>query len=268
MNEELEHIVLTPSRQQYETPLFFQHGMFCTAQYWQSFMRYFADLGYETHALNLPGRGKSTLNKGHINRYGIDDYLHCFKQAVEEISPPPVIIAHSLGGYLVLKYLEANELPGVVLIASFPHTGATGLMLRVFCRHPIKMLRALIALNLALPSADIAGELFFSDPPPVDLETYYREQCVPDSMKMGTNMMFRVRLYPEKVTTPALVMAGDRDATYSIKEQQGLAKVLGAEFMVLPNQAHNAMLETGWQQTADNIHNWILKTTSIKNTVK
>ncbi len=261
-NEALEHIILKPSRQKYETPLFFQHGMHCTAGYWQQFMRYFADLGYETHATNLPGRGESSLNKGHINRYGAADYCLCFKQAVENILPRPVIIAHSLGGYLTLKYVESNELPGAVLIASYPHTGAARLIFRMFRRHPLKFLRTMISRNLQIPDAETAGELFFSDPPPVDLDGYYREQCVPDSKKMGMDMLFRVRLYPEKVTTPCLVMIGDRDFTYSVDEQQVLAQALGADFMVLPGQAHNVMLETGWRQTANEIHKWVVTKTT------
>lgn len=258
LNEALEHIVVIPSTRKYETPLFFQHGMHCTAGYWQQFMRYFADLGYETHAINLPGRGKSSLNKGHINKYGAADYYRCLKQAVEAISPRPVLIGHSLGGYLAMKYVESNELPGVVLIASYPHTGAYRLIFRLFRLHPLIFLRVMMSGNIRIPSAVIVGELFFSDPPPVDLGKYYREECVPDSMKMGFDMLFRVRLHPEKVTTPTLVMIGDRDFTYSIKEQRGLAEALEADFVVLPDQAHNVMLEAGWQQTAHEIHKWIL----------
>ena len=234
----------------------------CTAGYWQQFMRYFADLGYETHAINLPGRAKSSLKKGHINKYGAEDCCLCLKQTVEKIFPRPIIIAHSLDGYLTLKYLESNELPGVVLIVSYPHTGASRLIFRMFRRHPLKFLRTMISSNLHIPDAKTVWELFFSDPPPVDPEQYYRKQCVPDSKKMGMDMLFRVHLYPEKVTTPCLVMIGERDLTYSVKEQQGLAEALGADFMVLPGQAHNVMLEAGWQQTAYAIHRWIVTKTA------
>ena len=89
-----------------------------------------------------------------------------------------------------------------------------------------------------------------------------REQCVPDSMKMGRDVMFRMRLHPEKVTTPALVMLGERDAIYTIEEQRGLAEALGADFMALSDQAHNVMLEAGRRQAVDKIHNWILKVTA------
>lgn len=257
LHEELEHVVVKPSKRKYGTPLMFQHGQQCTAGYWQPFMGYFADLGYETHAINLPGRGKSSLNKGHINKYGVEDYQLCFNQAVEKISPKPLLVAHSFGGYLSMKSAESHELPGVVLIASYPHTGASKLMFRMLCRHPVEFLRTVISGNLCIPSAKIAGELFFSDPPPIDLEKYYRKECVRDSMKLGNDMVFRVRLYPEKVRAPALVMAGERDFLYSVKEQQGLAEALGADFMVLEGQAHNAMLEADWKRTAHEIHKWI-----------
>ncbi len=257
LNEDIEHIVVKPTERKYDTPLFFLHGLVCTADYWEQFMGYFADLGYEVHAINLPGRGKSSLNKGHINKYGAKDYQICLNQTIEGISPQPVLVTHSLGGFLALKYIESNELPGVVLIASYPHTGASKLMFRMFRKHPIKLLCAMISRNLQIPSAEIAGELFFSDPPPIDLEKYYQEQSVADSMKVSTDMVFRVRLYPEKVTTPTFVMIGDRDFIYSVEEQRGLAEALGADFLVLQGQAHNVMLEAGWQQTAHEIHKWI-----------
>ncbi len=257
LHEDIEHVVVKPSKRKYGTPLMFQHGQQCTAGYWQPFMGYFADLGYETHAINLPGRGKSSLNKNHINKYGVEDYRLCFNQAVEGLSPKPLLVAHSFGGYLSMKYAESNELPGLVLISSFPHTGASKVIFRMFSRHPVKFLRTLISRNLRIPSAKIAGELFFSDPPPIDLEKYYQQECVPDSMKLGNDMAFRARLYPEKITTPALVMIGDRDFLYSVKEQQGLAEALGADFLILKDQAHNAMLEAGWKRTASEIHKWV-----------
>ena len=97
-------------------------------------MDHCASLGYEAHAISLPGHGNSSLTKGYINKYSAKDYVECLSAEIDRISPRPVLIGHSMGGYLTLKYLETNQLPAAVLIASVPPPGLWTFMGRMFRR--------------------------------------------------------------------------------------------------------------------------------------
>ena len=72
--EMIEHIVQQPEKRTHKTPLLFQHGAWHGAWCWELWMDYFASLGYEVHAISLPGHGKSSQNK-HINFYTLKDYV-------------------------------------------------------------------------------------------------------------------------------------------------------------------------------------------------
>jgi pimeloyl-ACP methyl ester carboxylesterase len=41
----------------------------------------------------------------------------------ERLPTPPVVIGHSMGGFVVQKYLETHQAPAGVLLASIPPRG-------------------------------------------------------------------------------------------------------------------------------------------------
>ena len=61
---------------------------------------------------------------------------------------------------------------------------------------------------------------------------------------------------PKKVTTPMLVVAGEHDTVFTIKEQSATAAAYGTSLEIVPT-AHDMMLEPNWQLVADRILTWI-----------
>ena len=96
--ETIEHLIQHPKKRLHETPLFFQHGAWHGAWCWEQFLSHFAGLGYEVHAISLPGHGNSSTNKGHVNRYRFQDYVECMAGEIAKVFPKPVLVGHSLGG--------------------------------------------------------------------------------------------------------------------------------------------------------------------------
>ena len=62
---------------------------------------------------------------------------------------------------------------------------------------------------------------------------------------------------PEQVKTPLLWLAGEKDAVAKIEIQRKSAAHYGAELVVVPDAAHNVMMEYNYRQTAEQIHNWL-----------
>jgi len=260
--ETIEHIVQHPAIRRHATPLLFQHGAWHGAWCWQLWMDYFASLGYEVHAISLPGHGKSSCNKGHINFYSLKDYVDTLAGEIKTISLAPVVVGHSMGGAVLQKYLETHSLPGAVLLATLPTIGMLPMTLRLLWRHPVPMLKGFLTFNLHqwVGSPGLARELFLNADTKVDVEAFYR-QLVSETL-LGIRFMWPYAgLNPVK--TPVLVIAGERDAVFTVAEEQSTARKYQAECVVVKGQAHNLMLESAWQQVADTIDRWITHTLNL-----
>ena len=138
----LEVIPKHPQTKTHSTPLLLVHGAWHGAWSWENFLPYFAEQGYEVHALSLRGHGNSEGRDG-IRWYSTSNYIADVAQVVRSLRPSPVLIAHSMGGYVVQKYLESHNAPAGVLLTSAPTTGIIGFLLRWLRRHPASTLRAL-----------------------------------------------------------------------------------------------------------------------------
>lgn len=54
-----------------------------------------------------------------------------------------------------------------------------------------------------------------------------------------------------------LVVAGGKDAIFTVEEEKQTAAVYGAELRLFADQAHNLMAEPRWREVADAIDVWL-----------
>jgi alpha-beta hydrolase superfamily lysophospholipase len=62
---------------------------------------------------------------------------------------------------------------------------------------------------------------------------------------------------PERVRTPVLVMGAADDRLISPRDVEATARAYRTKAEVLPDMAHDMMLEAGWQAVADRILSWL-----------
>lgn len=250
--EAIEHIIQQPLKRTHATPLFFQHGAWC----WQQWMDYFSGLGYEVHAIDLPGHGKTPCER-HINFYSFKEYAEILANQVAMVSPEPVIIGHSLGGAVVQKYLENHQLPGAVLLATLPSKGSLAMTLRLIRRHPVPILAGMLRWNMYdwVRTPELAQDLFFNANTAIDVVAF-QKKLVRETTRSGTDIFFTfAKINPAK--TPVLVVGAEKDNIFTVDEQESTARKYQAKSVIIKNEAHNLMMESGWKQTADVIDNWI-----------
>lgn len=99
-------------------PLVFLHGFCETHSLWQQIVPYFS-AQYRVYTPDLPGFGKSPLQvPGSLSIDKVATQLHDWL-AREHISNP-ILVGHSLGGYILMSYLEQypEQSAAVVLLHS------------------------------------------------------------------------------------------------------------------------------------------------------
>jgi len=249
----LEHRTLSPADRRYARPLLLIHGAWHGAWCWEPAMHDFAQRGFEVHAISLRGHGASD-SLVFFNGCGVDDYLRDIDAALAQIAPTPVIIAHSLGGFLLQHLMERRQLPGVVLLCAMPHTGALRFLWHWARRHPGPALHATLTLNTIhlVGTPPLAREAFFrSGLPEAELLAHAAQLC-PEPLRVALESIVRLPV-PQPGRTPVLVVAAERDAVFTLAEQQALAAAWAAELAVIPGAAHDLMLDPAWPLAADQI---------------
>lgn len=71
---------------------------------------------YHLYLIDLPGFGKSNEQ---LKIYSLDDYVNLIKDFIKEKEiDNPILIGHSFGGRVIIKYLKTNYVDKIILIAS------------------------------------------------------------------------------------------------------------------------------------------------------
>lgn len=255
----LEIISKRPLDGAHPTPLLFVHGMLHGAWCWDvHFLDYFARHGFVAHALNLRGHGSSE-GRERLRWTRIADYVDDVANAVRQLSGAPVLIGHSMGGFVIQKYLEDHDAPGAVLLSSPPPVGLRGTALKIARRRPFVFARVNVTLSLqsVIATPQLAREAFFSpDFPDDELLTYWR--LMQDESYMAFLDMVALNLpKPAKVKTPLLILGAARDNMLTPSEIEATARAYHTRFEIIPGVAHNSMLEQRWQTVAERILIWV-----------
>jgi pimeloyl-ACP methyl ester carboxylesterase len=242
-----------------ESPILFVHGAWHAAWCWENFLPYFADRGYAAYAVSLRGHGASAGRDGIRWHSAAHDYVADIAQVIETLPQPPILVGHSMGGYVVQKYLETHQAAAGVLLASVPVSGLSGFARRFGLRHPWTLLKSQLLLNsrLLIETAELAQEAFFS--PNVSLAEIDRHfvRLQQESFRVELEATLLNLPQPKRVKTPMLVLAAANDRVFSVAEEQATARAYGTEAVVFPDMAHDMMLEANWQQVADRIFDWL-----------
>lgn len=243
------------------TPVLFVHGKWHGAWCWrENFMPYFAKNGYDVYALSLRGHGGSE-GRERLRWHSIADYVEDVAWAVRQIGKPPVIVGHSMGGFITQKYLEAHSAPAAVLLTPVPYYGLWHSTWQVFRRHPLIVLRVLATMRLypVVETPELAREGLFSKDMPVEEVQKYHRQLQDESFRAYLDELGLNLVRPRRVQTPLLVIAAENDAVVPLKTVRDTARAYATEAVVLPGLAHDVMLEPKWQVGADRILEWLAK---------
>ena len=253
----LETITRAPANAKHKTPLLFIHGMWHGAWCWDEFfLPYFASQGYHATALSLRGHASS---QGKISGSSIADYVKDVEQVAAGFEAPPVVIGHSMGGFITQKYLQTNESPAGVLLASVPHFGVWPATGRVFMHSPLTLLKVMTQFRLrpAVETPTDARWALFSNSMPKKQMLKYFAKLDDESFRAYLDLLGLNLANPKRVKAPMLVLGAENDAVISVKNVNATAKAYNTQAQIFPNMAHDMMLEKDWRPVADKILSWL-----------
>ena len=255
----LEMISKYPLESLRPTPLLFIHGTLHTASCWDVHFRdYFVQHGYAAHALNLRGHGNSE-GREKLRWTRIADYVQDVENTVRQFPSPPILIGHSMGGFIIQKYLEDHDVPAAVLLSSASPAGLLPTAIRTARWRPWVFAKVNLTLSLLpfITTPLLVGEAFFSDDLPEEQLLEYWKQTQDDSFRAFLDMVALDLPKPEKVKTPLLVLGAARDNMIAPREIEATARAYNTQADTIPDVAHNSMLERNWQAVAECILAWL-----------
>ncbi len=254
----LEVISKSPTVPSQFPPILLVHGAWHGAWCWESnFLDYFADNGWETHAMSLRGHGQSE-GKDKIRKWSIADYVADVHQVVNSLERKPIIVGHSMGGFVTQKYLEKHSAKAAVLLASVPPSGTLKFNFRIIRRHPLVWLlgNLLMTTYPVVKNPAHAREWFFSEGISDEDLAAHHAQLQDESYRASLDMLVLNLTKLQLIKTPIAVLGAENDAIFSVKEVEKTARAYGVEEIIFPAMAHNMMSEPNWQDVAEWIARW------------
>jgi pimeloyl-ACP methyl ester carboxylesterase len=263
---QLELITRRPEGATTSPPLLFVHGLWHGAWCWDEFfLPYFADHGYACSAVSLRGHGGSP-GRERLRSTRVREYVADVADTAASLPEPPVLVGHSLGGFVVQKYLESHTAAGAVLLAPVPPTGALRATLLTVRHHPVRFLEANVRLRLAplVATPDLARAQFFSESMPAELVGRYQQRLQDDSYLTFLDLFVLDLVRTSRVSrVPMLVLGAADDALITPGQVRRTAKAYGTQAEILPHMAHDMMLDTDWLAVAGRILEWLKTIGSI-----
>jgi pimeloyl-ACP methyl ester carboxylesterase len=239
-------------------PLLLVHGGWHSASCWANFVEFFADAGYRAVAMSLRGHGGSPIEK-RFHACSIADYVDDVGTIADSLGGRPVLIAHSLGGFAVQRYLENRDAPAAVLVASVPPQGVLGLAMRIWSRHPWVSMRSLPVGNLTgfIGTAPLVREHLFSAHTPDDIVEASVATVQPEPFRASLIDPMIRRVRTRRIRTPVLVLGAADDGLVTNAEVSATARAYRTDAEFFDGMGHNMMLEPGWALVAERIAAWL-----------
>lgn len=241
-------------------PLLFVHGAYVGAWTWvDNYLPWFTEQGYCCYAVSLSGHGGSQRRK-YIHMQTVDDYVDDVLSVIDWLDEVPVVIGHSLGGFVAQKALERRQAPGLVLMCSAPPQGMMAGQFHLMLNQP----SALVDLNQMLesgqPSQNVMRDALFADPPDEMDVNRYLMRMQPESQRA----IWDVSIFHHPGLTgsqkpPMLILGGEKDTLVPPFLVQSTAQTYEEHAKIFRGMGHALTHEKDWERVTTAILEWLTK---------
>ncbi|MEW6759046.1 MAG: alpha/beta hydrolase [Acidobacteriota bacterium] len=250
----------------------FGYEMVCVHGAWEgpwvfrTWTAYFAGEGWSVRALTLPGHEPG----GDARGVGLEEAAAAVAEGIRD-PERTVLVGHSLGGWLALKYLEKNAVAASVLLMPLPPRGLSLEVRRRVraCGGWRLKTRVLMGRNCPLENAEAVRALGFGEGgQPASVRRFLAESVpesgrllrqialLPATSRLGGGIR-EGRLKKKQCGRPHLIVASGADALVTPSDLEGTARLLGAEMLRLETAPHVALLTDLALPLAGQVNAWL-----------
>jgi non-heme chloroperoxidase len=254
----LEIFSCLPSKKTKRPPLLFIHGAFAGGWMWtDNFMPFFAKAGYPCYAVSLRGHGGSE-GREHIDWHSISDYVADVNKAVEWIGETPVLIGHSMGGFIAQKYLEHHAALGVALLCSVPPQGLVASQFHLMLQKPqlFMEINRIVAGNYT-DTETLQEALFVSEVPDDVLGTWLHRMQAESHRAIWDMSMFNLPNLMQMKRPPMWVGGAEKDMLVPAFLVQSTAQTYGLSAHIFHNMGHAVTHEKDWELVTASLLTWL-----------
>lgn len=236
------------------------HGAWC----WQDgFTERLARRGISTVSPSLRGHAGSSEGQ-RLNRLRMRDYADDLTAVVASLPGPVHVAGHSMGGGAVQMFLSRTDRPPVAsaaLLAPLPPRGVWPVTTDIALHRTGTFLAANLTWNLGRlvrEDADVRA-MFFTEHTPADVVRRTTSRVRSESYRAFLDQLVLDRPRPRPVDERVLVMAAGADTIFSAADTDATARAWRADLTTFDGIGHDLMLDTGWEQVADALADWVLR---------
>lgn len=243
-------------------PLLFLHGGYVDARSWDvHFLPYFASQGYDCHALDFSGHGRSA-GREHLDALSLDDYLGDAQQVVEELGRQTVLIGHSMGAHIAERLLERSLAAAGVLMAPVPIDGTLESASRLLLNYP-RFLCEVVNVTRGQVSSyalHLIKEVYFSPATRTETLLDFAQLVQPESARAICDLALLGcwRWSPKPPpAVPVLLVGGECDTVFPPSMIRPLARRWNADLQIVPASGHAMILDEAWRSAAEIVLAWL-----------
>lgn len=245
-----------------KSSIVFIHGACMSAWVWEgNFMDYFYAAGHNVYALSLSHHGGSA-GKGKLRWTSIKTYVEDLSEVVEKINGPVFLIGHSMGGFTIQHYLKhpAQHVVGAALLCSAPAHGLWHLMGKLIFHYPLYFVQSFLQLSWLpiMKNKKRLQKVMFRYDFPSSQMSQVALRLQDESFLAFLEMVFLNLPRIKKLPVPVMIIGGENDYLISVHDTKKMAVTYGVEPHIIKGASHCLMLETGWEDVAEEIRKFVV----------
>lgn len=229
-----------------QTPLLMVPGGLHGWWAWENWLGYFAAAGWRCFAMSLRNHtGSDKVPRAEFLTLKTADYVADVQAVQRWIGRPAVLFGHSMGGIVIQKAAEAQKAAALVLVAGVG-PGQLGTI-----RDPLPRDRPFWL------EKEAARAMWFRAIDDAALDAFHARLTPESPGVLNDYSGGGVPIERAAVGCPVLAIGAEHDRT-PVHKAPDIARFYGGAALVVPDAAHNLMMEAPWLPTAIRVNQWLL----------
>lgn len=256
--EGLEVHSCLPTKKSSRPPVLFIHGAFAGGWMWtETLMPFLAEAGHPCYALSLRGHGGSQ-GREQIEWHSVNDYVDDVKTVINWLGVAPVLVGHSMGGFIAQKYLEHHATPGIALLCSVPPQGLIASQFHLMFQKPhlFSEINRIMAGDHT-DTSTLREALFAGEVDEAMLGIWVRRMQAESHRALWDMSMFNLPNLHAMHRPPMLILGAEHDVLVPAFLVQTTAQTYGLAAHIFRGMGHAVTHEKEWPLVAAALRDWL-----------